>query len=166
MVLLIQLKSVVLSRIPKLRKTFTKMKRFATRDLGEYWFEKLLPDHFKPSAKFEFQHMPRKKDWLESKRIFGRGAGRVTDLIFSGKSRRFLMVGPTIKATSAGVSIRLTGPAYFKNPRYKTPGHPDKTKEVTDVSLRHRFLLSRRFESKLSGLVKRFLRTARPERIK
>ena len=164
--MVVQLKSAVFSRVPKLRKTFTKMKRFATNDLGWYWFQKLFQDHFKPSARTEFQHTRRDEDWLKEKRRFGRGQGKFNDLVFTGKSRRFLSVGPVIKATSTGVSIRLTGPVYFRNPKYTTPGHPEKTVEVTDVSLRHRFLLSRRFEKKLGGLVKRFLRTARPEQIR
>ncbi|MCH7685335.1 MAG: hypothetical protein IH899_01405 [Planctomycetes bacterium] len=144
----------------------TRFQKFANQDLGEYWFRELFPDHFKPSARTEFQYMPRDEEWLKSKRLFGRGQGKRDDLVFSGKSRRFLSVGPIIKATGRGVSVRLTGPIYFKNPRHKTPGHPDKPEEVTRVSRRHRFLLARRFGAKMSGLVERFLRTARPEQIR
>lgn len=150
MVLLIQLKTAVFSLVPKLRKAFNLRKRFAVKDLGRYWFNELLPEHFESSAHTEFDYLPRDKDWLESKLKFGLGKGRKNDLMLSGKSLRFLTHGPVIKATSANVSIQLSAPVYFSNPRYKTPGHPDKSDEVTRVSRRHRDLLSRHFETVLT----------------
>ena len=63
--MVIQLKSVVLSKLPKLRKAMTKIRRLAFQDVGEYWHRELLPDHFKPSARTEFDHLPRDKEWIE-----------------------------------------------------------------------------------------------------
>lgn len=164
--MVIQLEGKIFSRVPKLRKTMTRFRKLAMQDLGEYWVRELLPDHFKPSARSEFQHEARDEAWLKAKRLFGLGQGKFVDNVLTGKSRRFLMHGPIIKATSRGVSVRLTGPLYFKNPRHKTPGHPDKPDEITRVSERHRFLLSRRFGAKMNRFVERFLRTAKPEQIR
>ncbi len=162
--MVIQLKSVVLSKLPRLRKDMTRIRRLVFQDIGEYWHRELLPDHFRPSARSEFQHMPRDEDWLKTKRIIGRGQGKRDDLVFRGKSRRFLTHGPRIKATGTGVTVRLDSPIYFRNPKHKTPGHPDKSEEVTRVSRRHRFLMSRRMEAKTKRFVDRALRTIRPQK--
>ncbi len=163
--MVIQLKSVILSKLPRLRKDMTRIRRMVFQDIGEYWHRELLPDHFKSSARTEFQHLPRDKEWLESKRLFGRGQGKRDDLVFSGKSRRFLTHAPRIKATGTGVTIRMDSPVYFRNPRHKTPGHPDKPDEVTRVSRRHRSLMSRRLEKKIRLFVVRTLRAARPQKV-
>jgi len=161
--MVIQLKSVVLSRIPKLRKVMTRIMRAGFRDLGAYWFRELLPDHFKPSARSEFQHQSRTEKYLKSKRFRGRGQGRFIDNILLGQSRRFLTHGPSIKATGTGVTIRLDAPLYF---RKTPPGQPDQVAEIIRISDRHRNLINRRFENKVRTLVDRFLRTTSPEQVK
>ena len=164
--MVIQLKSVVLSKLPKLRKEMTRIRREGFRNIGEYWHQELLPDHFRPAARTEFQHMQRDREYLEAKRIFGRGQGKVDDLVLSGKSRRFLMHAPRIKATGTGVTIRMDSPVYFRNPKHKTAGHPDKPEEVTRVSQRHRGLIARRLETVIQRRVIRELRTIRPQKVK
>lgn len=163
--MVIQLKSVVLSKLPRLRKDMTQIRRLAFQNIGEYWHRELLPDHFKPGAHSKFQHSKRSEKWLRSKRIRGIGPGRFLDNIFTGKSRRFLMHGPQIKATGTGVTIRMDAPLYFRNPRHKTPGHPNKPDEVTRVSTRHRSLISRRLEVVIQRRVIRNLRTIRPQKV-
>ena len=142
----------------------TRIRRLVFQDLGEYWHQELLPDHFRPAARIEFQHMRRDEDWLKSKRLFGRGQGKRDDLVFQGKSRRFLTHAPRIKATGTGVTIRMDSPVYFRNPKHKTPGHPDLPDEVTRVSQRHRFLMSRRLEAKTKRFVEGALKTIRPQK--
>lgn len=143
----------------------TRIKRVSFQDLGEYWHRELLSDHFKPAARSEFQYLPRDKEWIKAKRKFGRGQGKVDDLVFSGKSRRFLSHAPRFKATGTGVTIRLDSPTYFRNPKHKTPGHPEKPDEVTSVSGRHRVLLSRHFEAMLKMHVVKSLRTITPQKV-
>lgn len=157
--MVIQLKSVVLSKLPGLRRELTAIKKIAFQDLGEHWHRELLPEHFTVSAKSEFQHTTRNQEYIKSRMRFGVSGGN-TDLVFRGKSRRFLMHGPRIKSTGTGVTIRMDAPVYFRSPKHKSPGHPDKADEVTRVSLKHRFLVSRRLESKITNLVKINLRRA------
>jgi len=160
--MVIQLKSVVLSKLPRLRKDMTHIRRLAFQNIGEYWHRELLPDHFKPGAHGKFQHATRSEEYLKSKRIRGIGPGRFLDNIFSGKSRRFLMHGPSIKATGTGVTIRMDSPVYF---RKTITGHPNMSNEVTRVSDRHISLISRRLEVVIQRRVIRNLRMIRPQRV-
>lgn len=153
--MVVQLKAVIYSNIKGLGRNLPKIRKEVFQDAGEYWFQKLFPDHFKPQARSEFQHESRTAKYLKSKRFRGVREGRFIDNILSGKTRRFLQEGPRITATSQGVTVRLDAPLYF---RRQSAGQPDKVAEITNVSERHRSLMFRRMQGKTVTSIQSVLR--------
>ncbi len=150
--MVIQLKSVVLSKVSGLGRAMPKIRRFAFQEIGEFYVREIFKKHFRPSARQEYQHQPRDEDYLRRKRFIGVGQGKRDDNVLSGRSRRFMAHSPRIKATSTGVTIRMDAPLYFRN---QDSGQPDKVAEVLRVSTKDRILIGRKLEGRIKRLVKR-----------
>jgi hypothetical protein len=134
--MVVQLRSVVLSKTRGLGKDLNKIRRVAMRDVGEFWHLEILPGHFRPAARTEYNHDQRRADWIEDKRKI-LGGGR-PDNVFTGRARRFIMHSPRITNTARGVTVRMDAPLYFVRPRNRKPDHPDKAAEITAISQRDR----------------------------
>lgn len=150
--MVIQLESVVLEKVSGLRKVMPKIRKFAFQEIGEFYVRDIFKKHFRPSARQEYQHQARDEKYLKRKRFIGIGQGKRDDLVFSGRSRRFMSHGVKIKATSTGVTIRMNAPLYFRS---QFPGQPDKVAEVLRVSAIDRKLIGRKLEGRIKRLVKR-----------
>lgn len=160
--MVIQLKSVVLEKVSGLGRSLPKIRKFAFQEIGEFYHREILKKHFRPSAKFEYQHQARNEKYLRRKRIIGVGQGKRDDNVLFGKTRRFLFHTPRIKATSTGVTIRMDAPLYFR----QTPaGQPDQVAEVLRISQIDRRLIGRKLEGRIQRLVKRAQKTVTARKI-
>lgn len=120
---------------PGFPRAFRGFVREALKDAARYWGRHILPKHFKPKNRAEYQHQPRDPEYVEDKREFGTGQGRFVDLLLKGKSRRWAMHGQRVTGTSQGARIRVDVPAYFTRPKELKPGsQPDKKAELKRVS--------------------------------
>ena len=90
------------------------------REQMEIWQKKVLPDHFKATARLKYQHQERRPSWKAKK--FNIWGSR-TDLVASGKTKRFMTstyrITVTGSAYGGGVVVtlrmRFPFPASFEN---------------------------------------------------
>ena len=132
------------------RKILRGIAKQTLHETATHWHEEILQRHFRPSARARYQHEPRTKGYLRRKRREGVGKGRYIDLIFSGKSRRYLMAFATITGSGRQQTIRMKPPWYFvipfkghltdqaglyknRNPDKPASRQPDKPAELTRV---------------------------------
>ena len=160
--MVIQLESVVLSKISGLGRAMPKIRRQSFQLIAAFWLRDIFKKHFRPSAHQEYQHQARDEDYLKRKRFIGVGQGKRDDLVLSGRSRRFMSHSPRIKATSTGVTIRMDAPLYF---RRRISGQPDKVAEVLRVSEKDRVLISRKLGDSIVRLGNRALKNTRARKV-
>lgn len=160
--MVIQLESVVLSKVSGLGRAMPKIRRQSFQIIAAFWVHDIFKKHFRPSARQEYQHQPRDEKYLRRKRFIGVGQGKRDDLVLSGMSRRFMSHGVKIKATSTGVTVRMNAPLYF---RRRFPGQPDMVAEVLRVSERDRFLISRKLGDSIIRLGNRALKNIRARKV-
>lgn len=137
----------------------------AHREQALTWHREMLPDHFKPYARFKYQHQPRSQRYIRDKLhgVDKRGPYRKhavespgnTDLVFTGRMRDMLvMQNPLVRAYPTRARLDYTSPPYLierVNRRRST--QPDKWREITTVSADQ----SRRLEEVLvQEVLKRF----------
>lgn len=116
------------------RDAWRVMQRTAMTAVGEHWFKEMLPGHFTAQAKFKYQHRPRSRKYIETKkRLATRGKalmGGLVDNVLTGAMKRALESTAVIRGFPTRCTVYLSGPAHLRI-RYK-PGtnQPNKPAEI------------------------------------
>jgi len=129
------------------RRQLNEICRQAHQEIGEYWSEELLPEHFLPSARHIFGYAPRRTQ-KRKERLAKVGKvkdGGLVDLVHSGLLRDSLTKRKQlVTAQPSRTIVWLIGPSYF-GIRYKA-GRPNLAREVSAMSDRHERLVTDRAE--------------------
>ncbi len=125
-----------------------------------FWWKTLLPRHWFPSARAAYHHRPRSAWYLRFKRRTGVGQGRFIDLLYTGKTRRWMTHAPRFTGTSKQATVRMDAPQYIS---YTRSTHakvliPDMKRELTEVSGSDRAAIVAKLQLELNTRVKRLER--------
>lgn len=144
------------------KKAITGMKgkwagvmRESISSTAQAWMDKIFQSHFEPSSRYRYQHEPRSKKYRRMK--VRRGVAGDTDLVLTGKSRRWLRAFARITNKSQRkCTLRMTAPTYFTNP---PPGQrqPDKAAELTRMTDQDRLILKVHLESEIRRRVRELI---------
>jgi hypothetical protein len=113
---------------------------------GRYWAERLLPDHFKPSARSEFGYAERTGKYQNRKQKLAK-LGLVEDggrqaLVFSGATRRATRLALNmVKATDKEVDVTIPVPRYITTRPNRYARHA-LANEILAMSPRHEKLVT------------------------
>jgi len=121
---------VIIEGSPKgMAKQFRQLvKEGLVNIIRNYWFQQILPDHFKPEAKQRYKYEPRSVKYLRYKRKKRPMAG---PLEFSGRSKRELTRKIRVRGTAKKASGAMSAPRYF----FMTPaGQPNKPRELLQTT--------------------------------
>lgn len=113
---------------------------------GYLWADRLLAEHFQPSARSEFGYFERQLKYRQKKvRMASRGHvedGGRTDLVFSGNTRRAAMRSRYfVRATDKEVDIPIHAPSYIQTRTNRNARHALEL-EITAMSERHTRLVT------------------------
>ncbi len=104
------------------------------QEIGEYWFDRMVKDHFREGAAQRYGYKPRTNKYLKRKaRDVQKGKALTTaDLIYSGllRSRVTQRQWMDVHAYSTRVSVVMHGPKYVSM-RPKKSNHPNLGEEIT-----------------------------------
>lgn len=104
------------------RQTYTVM--------GEHWHSQILPDHFKPNAKFVYNYRLRSTKYLKHKKWAAR-RGRVgnrtispeaatTALTYTGRLKNAMLSVSRIRAFPTRFTVRMPGTTYTPSKQRST----------------------------------------------
>jgi hypothetical protein len=103
-------------------------------EVGQYWFDRMLKDHWAAGAAERYGYQPRTAKYLRAKiRAAKKGkalAGGVVPLLYSGLLRANIGQWAAIHAYATRVSVVMHGPKYVSM-RPKKPSHPNMGEEIT-----------------------------------
>jgi hypothetical protein len=127
-----------------------KLQKQLMAELGAFWHENIMPQHFAANNRFAYRLKSRNDLYLdEIKKEEGQGPGKETLLVLSGKSRRFAMAFVKISGSKTRHTVTMSTPPYFARPFIGTfttkngetkqiTKQPDKPDEMTQVNGRDR----------------------------
>lgn len=111
------------------------------------WHRDMLPDHFKPYAKFKYGHQPRKNQYKRDKEAATRGIGRyrrmmveapgTTDLVFTGDMRDLLLYQqPDVRTFPTRARLSYQAPYYLiRRVNKRRSKQPDKRAEIAKITI-------------------------------
>lgn len=103
-------------------------------EVGSFWWEKMLPDHWREGASQRYGYAPRSKKYLRQKiRAAKSGkalAGGLVALLYSGDTRARVLAAVKLSATAKEVKIRMSASWYVGMVPKKTK-HPNMGAEIT-----------------------------------
>jgi hypothetical protein len=119
---------------------------------GLHWHTEILPKHFEPGSESNYHHKPRQAKYKKYKRMAAQGngpykkrgpiaLGGIVDNVFTGFLMRMMLNLAVIKPYPSRVTVRMAGPRYISMRPYKS-NHPDKARELTEVTDRERAQLN------------------------
>lgn len=166
--------------LKQLKRELPGITKTSLEVVGRHWATEILPAHFASGNASKYQHEKRNAFYKTVvKRIEGEGAGKTVDLQLKGRSRREILFGARITATSNKATVTMPAPIYFTNPKIgkvektiktKTGGErtitinirhqPDKPAELTRVNDVDRRKLQRVFESDLAFRIRYAMKVA------
>lgn len=104
---------------------------------GRFWHEELLPEHFKPNARFRYGHKRRTRRYLAKKRALAKRGiverGGEVDNVYTGLMEDTLTSIAVVKPFPKRVTIKMQGPRYITM-RPFTSNQPDKAAELTKTT--------------------------------
>lgn len=98
-------------------RRWNEITRAGHEEEGRHWHQKMLPEHFKPYAKFKYRHRRRTRKYLDRKLKLAQ-AGKVLeggqiDNVAKGAMRRAIQSTGVVRAFPSRVSIKMIGPRYM-----------------------------------------------------
>jgi hypothetical protein len=156
------------------KRRWKEWMRQAFAETALFWFENLLPLHFKINSKERYNHKPRSAKYLRAKRrAAARGKvkyGGNVDNVYTGAMEELLRSACAIRAYPTRAVVRMAGPRYmtmtpFTGDRSKgfkygknrsqtisrTAGQqPDKVAELTTVTTDELQVMSNIFANSLT----------------
>jgi hypothetical protein len=138
------------------RRKINEAFRAGHQAMGRLWADKLLHEHFRPSAFRELDYQPRNPTYNKIKdKLFRRGAvikrtgkrviaGSDTPLVLTGVLREQVLTSAAanVRAFPSRVTINMSGPVYFTLRPWKSKTTIRIAREVLAVSNRHAQMLS------------------------
>lgn len=120
------------------RDSWRQMQRNGMRDVGEYWFRNMLPQHFTPQAKQLYEHRPRSRKYqLNKENLAQRGivklGGRV-DNVFRGYAMQSIKSTAIIRGFPTRCTVFMHGPDYLRMKFKAGTNQPNKTREIVTTT--------------------------------
>jgi hypothetical protein len=134
-----------------MRRRLRIVRREALREVAWHWHRNILQRHFSPGNSGRYRMKRRTQFYREVvKKVRGSGQGRFVDLLFSGRSLRWMKAFAGVTSFADRAVLTMRPPGYFTRPfigsytdprtgqRKRITQQPDKRAELEQVSLADR----------------------------
>lgn len=129
-----------------LRDDWRQMQRNGMRAVGEYWHDKMLPNHFTTQAKNIYDHEPRSNKWKAIKQNLARRGkaimGGMVDNVLTGAMMNAVKSRAVIRGFPTRCTVYMSGPGYMKSTGFsrkklrKVTRQPNKIREMLTTTPR------------------------------